>query len=89
MVFTLVEIAKSIAKRLGIDLRPGARAPGNGKCFILALLTQMVERCNVYGLPGSRYVQEWREYLVGVTRISTEARMNVEMSDGEWPIDHS
>ena len=81
MVFTSVEIAISIAKQLGIHLLPGARVPGNGNCFILALLTQMVDRCNVFGLPGSRYVQEWREYLVGVTRISTEARMNVEMSE--------
>ena len=84
MVFTSVEIAISIAKQLGIDLLPGARVPGNGNCFILALLKQRVDRCDVFGLPGSQNVQEWREYLVGITRISTEARMNVEMSNIEW-----
>ena len=84
MVFTAVEIAICIAKQLGIDLLPGARVPGNGNCFILALLTQMVDRSDVFGLPGSQDVQEWREYLVGITRSSTEARMSVEMSDGEW-----
>ena len=84
MVFTAVEIAICIAKQLGIDLLPGARVPGNGNCFILALLTQMVDRSDVFGLPCSQDVQEWREYLVGITRSSTEARMNVEMSDGEW-----
>ena len=82
--FTSVETAISIGKELGLFLLPGARVPGTGNCFILALLTQMVERREVFGLPDSQDVQEWREYLVGITRISTEARMNVEMSDREW-----
>ena len=44
----------------------------------------MVERSEVFGLPVSQNVQEWREYLVGMARISKEARKNVEMSDEEW-----
>ena len=44
----------------------------------------MVERREVFGLPVSQNVQEWREYLVGMARISKEARKNVEMSDEEW-----
>ena len=44
----------------------------------------MVERSEVFGLPVSQNVQEWREYLVGMARISKEARRNVEMSDEEW-----
>ena len=82
--FTSVDIAISIGRKLGFFLTPGGRVPGNGNCFILALLTQMVERSEVFGLPGSQDVQKWREYLVGITRISTEARKNVEMSDREW-----
>ena len=82
--FTSVDIAIAIGRQLGLFLLPGSRVPGYGNCFILALLTQMLDRREVFGLPDSQDVQEWREYLVGITRNSTEARMNVEMSDREW-----
>ena len=44
----------------------------------------MVERCAVFQLPESQNVQDWREYMVGMARISKEARKNVDMTDEEW-----
>ena len=84
--FTSVDIAIAIGRQLGLFLLPGSRVPGYGNCFILALLTQMLDRREVFGLPDSQDVQEWREYLVGIRRISTEARMNVEMIDRDLAV---